>query len=60
MSTLITHLQDAIDQGWLMDTRSCLRGKPRMKALLCTALEIARGVEYLHAQVEGGGGVLQV
>ena len=26
--------QDAIDRGWLLDFRSCVRGKPRMSVLL--------------------------
>ena len=45
--------QDAIDQGWLMDQRSCSKGRPNMTPLLATAIEVARGLEYLHSQVSG-------
>ena len=31
--------------------RSCVRGKPRMGAILATAIEIAEGMEYLQSQV---------
>ena len=49
--------QDAIDRGWLLDFRSCVRGKPRMSVLLDVALGIARGIEYMHSKVWRGGDV---
>mmetsp|Transcript_19044 Transcript_19044/g.32598 ORF Transcript_19044/g.32598 Transcript_19044/m.32598 type:complete len:905 (+) Transcript_19044:39-2753(+) len=43
-------VQDAVDRGWLRDSRDAQTSKPNMVAILATALEIASAMQYLHAQ----------
>eukprot|EP00879_Flechtneria_rotunda_P001352 GHRR01001502.1.p1 GENE.GHRR01001502.1~~GHRR01001502.1.p1 ORF type:complete len:1180 (+),score=462.14 GHRR01001502.1:255-3794(+) len=41
-------LQDAVERGWLRETRSCVSGEINLMAVLATAAEIASGMALLH------------
>jgi tRNA A-37 threonylcarbamoyl transferase component Bud32 len=42
-------LQDAVERGWLRESRSCVSGPVNLLAVLATAAEIASGMALLHS-----------
>ncbi|KAF6260297.1 kinase-like domain-containing protein [Scenedesmus sp. NREL 46B-D3] len=42
-------LQDAVERGWLRESRSCVSGPVSLLAVLATAAEIASGMALLHS-----------
>ncbi|WIA44433.1 hypothetical protein OEZ86_007193 [Tetradesmus obliquus] len=42
-------LQDAVERGWLRQSRSCVSGPVNLLAVLATAAEVAGGMALLHS-----------